>query len=114
MAVCDQVQQVGRYGRVADPAAGDLDGPDFQGFGINPQVNQALLPRLVGRVCRQTTRPHLIPVVAEPSFPNGRDGQVVDLSPRVRGNQHQQMTADHAQGSIPTCAGEPRDYLNTN
>lgn len=30
LAICDLVQQVGRSGRVADIAAGDLDGPDFQ------------------------------------------------------------------------------------
>lgn len=46
LAVCDLVQQVGQYGRVADPASGDLDGPDFQRFRIDPVVSLAPVPRL--------------------------------------------------------------------
>ncbi len=31
---------------IANPAAGDLDGPDFQRFRIDPEVNLAPVPRL--------------------------------------------------------------------
>src|SRR3990167_7323930 len=41
LAARDLVQQVGQHGGISNPAAGDLDGPDFQRFCINPKVNLA-------------------------------------------------------------------------
>ena len=42
----DLIQQVGPHGRIADPTAGDLDGPDFQCIRIDPEVNLAPVPWL--------------------------------------------------------------------
>ena len=42
----DLVQQVGHNWRIADPAARDLDGPDFQRLSINPDVDLAPVSRL--------------------------------------------------------------------
>lgn len=40
------IQQVGEHGRVANTRPGDLDGPNFQCFRVNPEVNLAPLARL--------------------------------------------------------------------
>ena len=44
--VRDPVQEVRQQGSVTDPAAGDLDGPDVQRFGIDPEVDLAPVTRL--------------------------------------------------------------------
>ena len=46
LASRDLVQQVGQHGRIADPAAGDLNGPDFQRLRIDPEVDLAPVPWL--------------------------------------------------------------------
>ncbi len=37
----DVVQQVKQHGRIADPASGDLDRPEFQRLCVDPEVNLA-------------------------------------------------------------------------
>jgi len=44
LVVRDLIQQVGPHGRIADPTAGDLDGPDFQSIRSDPEVNLAPVP----------------------------------------------------------------------
>ena len=58
-------------------------------------------PRVYPRVCGGTV-PHLSRVLRE-------DG----LSPRVRGNPDCALPAGTAPGSIPACAGEPREWRRT-
>ncbi|KAA8603155.1 hypothetical protein AL036_22595, partial [Salipiger aestuarii] len=37
----DLVEQLRQHGRIADVAAGELDGPDFQCFLVDPEMNLA-------------------------------------------------------------------------
>jgi hypothetical protein len=46
LVVSDLPQQVRQDGHIANPAAGDFDGPDFQCLRIDPKVNLAPVPWL--------------------------------------------------------------------
>ncbi len=46
LAIWDLVKEVGQYGRVADPAADDADGPVLQRVRVDPEVNLAPVTRL--------------------------------------------------------------------
>lgn len=41
-------KEVRQHRRITRPIAGDIDGPDFLGFGVNPQVHLTPLPAVVG------------------------------------------------------------------
>ena len=72
------------------------------------------IPACAGEPVGQDSRPP--PAWVYPRVCGGTEGgKTMDsyswgLSPRVRGNQHGARSADPKPGSIPACAGEPRQF----